>query len=447
MKIKIISQPYLEALAESNERRGKHKKPKKPNMLFRTLMRVLAIPDMIATHFHANKVGMDRLKKGEPAFYLMNHSSFIDLEIVPTLLYPKPFNIVATTDAFIGKEWLMRQIGCIPTKKFVPDVTLIRDIMYATKTLHDSVVMFPEAGYSFDGTATVLPDTVGKFVKLLGIPLVMISTYGAFTRDPLYNNLHKRKVRVSATMKYLLSADEIKEKSAEEISALIAKHFCFDSFRWQQEKNIHITEKNRAEGLERILYKCPHCNTECRMLGEGDHVSCLECGKVYYLGETGLLECRCEDEDCKCEIPHIPDWYAWEREEVKREISEGRYSLDIPVKIVVSFDTSKFYEVGEGRLTHNSEGLHVTSNDGNIDYLHKPLASYTICSDFNFYEIGDVISFGDTSCLYYCFPLCEGVSVAKVRIAAEEMYKLERARVDAEAAERAAGEKEQKSTD
>ena len=186
---------------------------------------------------------------------------------------------------------------------------------------------------------------------------------------------------------------------------------------------------------------------DLRMRGEGDHVSCLECGKIYYLGETGLLECRCEGEDCKCEIPHIPDWYAWEREEVKREISEGRYSLDIPVKIVVSFDTSKFYEVGEGRLTHNSEGLHVTSDDGNIDYLHKPLASYTICSDFNFYEIGDVISFGDASCLYYCFPLSEGVSVAKVRMAAEEMYKLERARLDAEAAERAAGEKEQQSTD
>ena len=62
-------------------------------------------------------------------------------------------------------------------------------------------------------------------------------------------------------------------------------------------------------------------------------------------------------------------------------------------------------------------------------------------------EIGDVISFGDTSCLYYCFPLCEGVSVAKVRMAAEEMYKLERAKLDAEAAERSASGKSVASND
>lgn len=434
MKIKIITKPYLEALKENKEKRGKHKKPKKPNIIFKTLMRLLAIPDMMATHFSSKKIGMERLKKGECAFYLMNHSSFIDLEIVPTLLYPKPFNIVATTDAFIGKGWLMRQIGCIPTKKFVPDVTMIRDVMYAAKKLKSSIVMFPEAGYSFDGTATVLPDTLGKFIKMLGIPLVMIHTYGAYSRDPLYNNLHRRRVRVSATMKYLLSAEEIKEMSPEEISAVVAQHFCFDSFRWQQEEHVAITEKNRAEGLERILYKCPHCGTECRMLGEGEHVRCLECGKNYYLNELGLLEC--EEEGCECEIPHIPDWYRWEREEVKREIAEGSYSLDCEVRIVVSFDTKHFYLVGEGRLTHTKEGLHLVSSDGEIDYLHKPLSSYTICSDFNFYEIGDVISFGDSSCLYYCFPTSKEVSVAKVRLAAEEMYKLERERLDKEAGQR-----------
>ena len=43
--------------------------------------------------------------------------------------------------------------------------------------------MYPEASYSFDGTATPLPDSLGKCVKLLNIPVVMIKTYGAFARD------------------------------------------------------------------------------------------------------------------------------------------------------------------------------------------------------------------------------------------------------------------------
>ena len=39
-----------------------------------------------------------------------------------------PFSIVCTHDALVGKKWLMRNIGCIPTKKFVSDVSLISDM-------------------------------------------------------------------------------------------------------------------------------------------------------------------------------------------------------------------------------------------------------------------------------------------------------------------------------
>ena len=151
------------------DKNKKHRKPKRPNLLFRTVMRVGSIPDMIATHFKYKKIGMEKLGKGEPAFILMNHAGFIDFEIVATVLYPKPFNIVATTDAFFGKDWLIHQVGCIPTKKFCSDTVLVRDIIYAAKKLKDSVVMYPEAGYSLDGTSTTLSDTIGRFVKMLPI--------------------------------------------------------------------------------------------------------------------------------------------------------------------------------------------------------------------------------------------------------------------------------------
>ena len=81
----------------------------------------------------------------------------------------------------------MRQIGCIPTRKFVIDLGLIKDITRCIKKNKSSVLMYPEAGYSFDGTSTTLPDSLGKFVKMLGAPLVMLETHGAFHRQPLYN--------------------------------------------------------------------------------------------------------------------------------------------------------------------------------------------------------------------------------------------------------------------
>ena len=421
MKIKVTNRPYRRVIDEHNAKKREHIKPKKPNMFFRTLMRLVSIPDILATKFKFEKIGMERLEKDEPTFILMNHSSFIDLEIVATVLYPKPFNIVATTDAFFGKDWLMRQIGCIPTKKFCTDTTLVRDILHAVKKLKSNVVMFPEAGYTFDGTATTLSDTLGKCVKMLGIPLLMLKTYGAFSRDPLYNNLQRRKVKVSATLEYLLSKDDINRMTPEEIQAVIEEQFSFDSFKWQKENRVRISEGFRADGLERILYKCPVCGKENTMLGKGIHITCSSCGAKYELNEYGELIAA---ENTEESFSHVPDWYKWEREEVKKEIESGEYGLDTPVDIWISVDTKGVYGVGSGRLVHSKDGFKLTSDDGEINYEQKPMHSHSICSDFNFYERGDIIALSGPECIYYCFPKSNDVAVAKARLAAEEYYKI-----------------------
>ena len=52
-------------------------------------------------------------------------------------------------------------------------------------------------------------------------------------------------------------------------------------------------------------------------------------------------------------------------------------------------------------------------------------ACYTLNSDFFWYGIGDVIGIGGKERLYYCFPQEKDV-VSKARLAAEELYKLQK---------------------
>ena len=416
MKIKVIEKSYAEVMQLE---RPKHRKPIKPNIFFRTLLKLVSLPDLMATHFSYEKIGMEKLERREPALFLMNHSSFIDLEIVSSMLYPRPFNIITTSDGFIGKEWLMRQIGCIPTSKFVSDTTLVRDIIHTAKKLESSVVLFPEAGYSFDGTSTTLPNgSTGALVKMLGIPLVKIHAYGAFTRDPLYNNLQRRRITVSATEKYLLSKEEIANMSAEEIEEVIKREFTFDGFAWQKENGVKVSEDFRADYLNRVLYKCPHCLSEGNMIGRGTTLTCPDCGKVYTLDEYGSLST-----DGEAKFTHVPDWYSWQRDCVREEIESGRYSLDIPVDIYMTVDHKALYHVGDGRLLHGEEGFTLTGSDGELHYEQKTRSSYTLNSDFNWYELGDVISIGNHNQLFYCFPKGTGDVVAKARLATEEMYK------------------------
>ncbi len=418
MKIKTINKSYEEVLQMPKR---KHQKPMKQWSFLRIILRpVCFILLKLAGFTGYQKIGMEKLAKKEPCLVLMNHSSFIDLEIAALLMADRPYHIVTTLDAFVGLNWILRLVGCIPTKKFINDVTLVRDMRYTVKELKESVVMYPEASYSFDGTATPLPESLGKCLKLLNVPVVMITTEGAFLRQPLYNNLKLRKVKISAKMEYLLSPEDIKAKSVGELNVILTESFRFDNFRTQQEKGIKVKEKYRADGLERTLYKCPHCQAEGQTVGEGTTLTCRACGVTYELTENGFLR----NLNGETLINHIPDWYRWERECVRRELIDGTYRLDTDVDICMLINTKCVFKVGRGHLTHTAEGFHLTGCDGLLDYRHSPISSYGLYSDFYWYEIGDMICVGDDEVQYYCFPKDAGNVVAKTRLAAEELYKL-----------------------
>lgn len=413
MKIKVKEIPFdfVEKLPKL------HKLPPlRPSLFWRTIMKIVAIPDLKKTQFTYTKVGMEKLGRHEPCLILMNHSCFLDLEAAESIFYPRPLNVVCTSDGFVGKNWLMRHIGCIPTNKFVSDFVLVKHIKFAITKLHTSVLMFPEASYSFDGTATTLPESLGKCLKILNVPVVMIKTEGAFLYQPLYNNLQKRNVNVSAEVKYLLSPQEISEKTFEELNDILRQEFTFDNFKSQQERHVKVTEPYRADFLNRVLYKCPVCNAEGKTVGKGINLTCNACQNVWTLTETGSLDGQ--------KFNHIPDWYKWQRECVKQELKAGTYKIEVDVDIYMLTNTISIYKVGKGHLSHTSEGFHLTGCNGKIDYLQKPKASYSLYSDYNWYEIGDMICIGDMSTLYYCFPKNGEDVAAKCRIATEELYKM-----------------------
>ena len=128
--------------------------------------------------------------------------------------------------------------------------------------------MYPEACYSFDGTATTLPRKMGVLLKKFDVPVIMIESFGAFSRNPLYNELQVRKsVPVSAKARCLYTREQVRNLSVQELSDGLDEAFGFDHFKWQAEQNVEISDTFRADGLERILYKCAACGAEGHMVG------------------------------------------------------------------------------------------------------------------------------------------------------------------------------------
>ena len=163
MKIKAKTSTYDQIMAMEP---FKNKRPEPQGAIWRKIIKLASAKDLKKVGFEVKRIGMEKLGD-EPCLFLMNHSSFIDLEIAGTIIYPRPYHIVCTLDGFVGKEGLMRKIGCIPTRKFMMDTSLVRDLIYTAKELKESILLYPEASYTFDGTATPLPESLGKLAKML----------------------------------------------------------------------------------------------------------------------------------------------------------------------------------------------------------------------------------------------------------------------------------------
>ena len=60
------------------------------------------------------------------------------------------------------------------------------------------------------------------------------------------------------------------------------------------------------------------------------------------------------------EFSHIPDWYEWERGNVRREVEAGTYSTGpLPVHVDSLPNARRFIPLGEGTLVHDMNGFTV----------------------------------------------------------------------------------------
>ena len=306
--------------------------PVRTKWYLRPLAYLISLPDVKKHGMILKKQGMDGIKP--PYVLLCNHSAFMDCKAATMAIWPHRANYVVAIDGFIGREKLLRDVGCIGKRKFTNDISLVFNLR---KTIRngDIAVIYPEARYSLCGTTAVLPESLGKLCRLLGVPVVTLICHGHHVNSPFWN-LHDRGVRpTEVQMTRLFTAEEIKNTPVDEINRRIVDAFQYDDFAWQKENGILTPYKRRAEGLHKVLYQCPACGKEFRMASEGTRLFCRACGKGWQMTELGELAA----ESGETEFSHIPDWYEWERANVRAEVEAGRYSSGVlPVRSLVALN-------------------------------------------------------------------------------------------------------------
>ena len=393
--------------------------PRRQLFFLTWLIYVLSKLTLSSTKYKIEKKNMENIKG--PYLMLSNHMYFVDFMLTSIGLYPKRVNNVINIDGYIGRAWLMRLVGGICTRKFSNDLHLIKSILHTLKR-GDIVGLYPEARYSACGITSYIPDSLAKLVKMAKVPVVVIIHHGNHLRSPFWNFRKTRKVPLHTTITRVLTAEQVKEMSVQEIDKVLRKEFEYDDYKYQLENNIKITEPYRAEKMNKILYQCPHCKKEHMMESSGTEIYCTNCNKRWNLNEDGTLSAL----NGETEFTHVPDWYNWQRSNVIKEVEEGTYSYEDEVEVYSLPRTEKVLKLGQAKVRHNpEEGFVLEGFYRGKDYriIRAPLEANSLHIEYDHVHIKpfDCFVINTEDDCYFCYPTKKDI-ITKMGFATEAIY-------------------------
>lgn len=369
--------------------------------------------------FKVETIGMENLKP--PYMLLSNHMHFIDFELTAMATYPYSVSNVVSIDGYVNKFFLLEWIGAISTRKFTTDINLVKSIRKVLQR-GDILAMYPEARYTPCGTLAFLPDSLGKLIRMNKAPVVAVVHHGNHLYAPFWDFRHKRKVPMHTTLKLILTPEQIETMSVEQINQLLRKELDYDEYRYQKENGIRITESFRAEGLHKVLYQCPHCLAEHQMDSKGTELFCTACGKRWNWREDGYLEAL----EGETEFDHIPDWFEWERQQVKKQIDEGTYFFEDEVEVFSLPRVYRYIPLGKAKLFHDPEKGFVLEGHyrGERYYINRqPAQTNSLHVEYDFTPLKgkDYVDISTENDSFYCRPTKQNV-ITKLAFATEILY-------------------------
>lgn len=427
---------------------GKNKRKEKRRLLeskfkFGYFIYYIFGPILIAVAKLSNRCRSDKSAlKGHKAPYLVlgNHATVVDFMFFCNAVFPRKMTFVAAEKLQYEKPfyaWALKKGRIIFKKQFYSDYNAVKNMKKALDS-GISVMMFPEGKTTLDGRNNPIAQGLGKLVKWLGYPVVVGITTGAYASRPVWCERHDKKRKARITVKYdvVLSRDDLKTLSADQIEKLIADKMAYNENDNFYDTGVEIKCERPAEGLQEVLYQCPDCRKELVTDTMGDVIYCTECGNAARFTPrmrlepaprvkkvNGVLSVLDGAPQSKV-FARIDDWNGFQRENVKTEVKPAHYKW--VAKVVVKVPDSElcgFRPVGDGEFTLTHAGLVYDgkTREGEIAHEHMEFslkrmqtAPFSSANGIDIYYEG----------VAYTFDFTEKPYAKKFMLAIEELHKM-----------------------
>ncbi len=362
--------------------------------------------------------------KNQPTILLSSHAS--RLEFIYTLygFGRKDVNMVVGYQNVMQKGiyHILMRIGVISKYLYQPDIMCVKNMLSVLKR-GGAIGLFPEGIQSTSGSTHPINPATTSFIKKSRANVVVCTTKGAYLATNRYSK-DRKKGYVGVSYSLLFTPEKLAALSEEEIYKLILEKISYNDFEFNKTaREKYVGKKPNADGIEKILYKCPDCKAEHTIRVENDTVICEKCGLTVKINEYYDLV-SVKTNNCPKDIDK---WYKWQRSCVANEIKDDDFSLSMDGslctlrtdKLLKAPKNQKILSVGKAKLTNKGLFLEGELDGEKVNFEFSPESLYSLT-----YSTKGYLEFYYKNDYFMLIPNTAQSGLIKWTLAAEEIHNL-----------------------
>ena len=226
----------------------------------------------------------DRLMQDVKAPYILlsNHESFEDFYYISQMAHPR--NPSYLVNEYYCTRPILRTMakrgGILSKKLFTPDIAAPLGLMRTIRAGYP-VVVFPEGRLSADGRSNPIAESGAALYRRLKATLVLVRIDGAYYAHPKWRKKTFRS-DIRLTVRRVLPPEELAGLTDMQLDELIRSELYNDA---AMHNSGSYPQKDKAVGLEGLLYRCADCGALYHTEGTGNELLCRACGSRRELDE------------------------------------------------------------------------------------------------------------------------------------------------------------------
>lgn len=271
---------------------------------------------------------------------LSNHTTDFD-PILVGLAFKKQMYLVASEHITRwGLPYKLLKFAFEPIIRYKATVatSTVLDILRKVRK-GERVCMFAEGVKSWDGVTCPMFPATAQMIKKSGCALVTFKLKGGYFVSPAWGK-GRRRGKWYGSVENIYTKEQLSEMSYDEIEKVIVRDLSENAYETQLAEMNQYKGKNLASGLENLLWACPKCNSEDKLVSNGDKLVCTHCNNEITYNKYAMLS--------GCDFKTVTEFSNWQNslieEYVEKNISINCQNIKC---LTITKETSEILYEGE----------------------------------------------------------------------------------------------------